>query len=204
MVKRDTYHHGDLRRALLDAALGLVTERGPKGFTLTEVAKRAGVSVAAPYRHFTDKADLLAAVAHVGFDQLYDALTEPAPAGDPTASTVELSRRYVRWAATNPAAYQVMFGNDLDRRQHPELIAAADRAFSVVLTAAQAIRTAAPPLDDPRTLAAGLWTLSHGAATLHIGGELSNARITTPPEDIVAATTTALIANLTPPQPNHR
>ncbi len=82
MPRRDTYHHGDLRRALIEAALELVTERGPKGFTLTEVAKRAGVSIAAPYRHFTDKSHLLAAVATVSFDQFHAALTEPAATGE--------------------------------------------------------------------------------------------------------------------------
>src|SRR5271154_7296376 len=73
--RRDTYHHGDLKRALTDAALALVREKGPKGFSLSEAARRAGVSVAAPYRHFADKAQLLAAVAEEGFIQLHEALT---------------------------------------------------------------------------------------------------------------------------------
>src|SRR6476469_8276563 len=72
--KRDTYHHGDLKRALTEAALELVKEKGPKGFTLREVARRAGVSAAAPYRHFADKSQLLAAVATQGFVQLHEAL----------------------------------------------------------------------------------------------------------------------------------
>ena len=72
--RRGTYHHGDLKRALTQAALALVAEKGPKGFTLTEAARRAGVSSAAPYRHFADKAQLLAAVATEGFIQLHEAL----------------------------------------------------------------------------------------------------------------------------------
>jgi AcrR family transcriptional regulator len=195
MSKRARYHHGDLRRALTDAALQLVTERGPKGFTLTEVARRAGVSAAAPYRHFSDKAHLLAVVAEVGFDQLHAALTEPALSDDSPAALVELSRRYVRWAIANPDAYQVMFGIGMDRRTHPDLVAAADRAFGVVLTAAGSHpRSVVPPLDDARALAAALWALAHGAATLQIGGDLRSAGITTPTDELVAAATDALLA----------
>src|ERR1700744_2064173 len=73
-ARRDSYHHGDLKRALTSAALSLVAERGPKGFSLTEAARRAGVSAAAPYRHFTDKAHLLATVAEQGFLDLPVAL----------------------------------------------------------------------------------------------------------------------------------
>ena len=79
---REAYHHGDLKRALTQAALGLVQEKGPKGFTLREVARRAGVSAAAPYRHFADKAQLLAAVATQGFVQLHETLTA-STAADP-------------------------------------------------------------------------------------------------------------------------
>ena len=79
-TRRDGYHHGDLKRALTHAALSLVAERGPKGFTLTEAARRAGVSAAAPYRHFSDKASLLATVAEQGFLELHTALTAASEA----------------------------------------------------------------------------------------------------------------------------
>ena len=85
--QRDTYHHGDLKRALTEAALGLVKEKGPKGFTLREVARRAGVSAAAPYRHFSDKAQLLAAVATLGFVQLHETLSAVA------AETADLTQQ---------------------------------------------------------------------------------------------------------------
>ena len=77
--RRQSYHHGDLKRALTSAALSLVAEKGPKGFTLTEAARRAGVSAAAPYRHFADKAELLAAVAEQGFHALHGDLGRPPP-----------------------------------------------------------------------------------------------------------------------------
>src|ERR1700742_2421402 len=90
-ARRDSYHHGDLKRALTSAALSLVAERGPKGFTLTEAARRAGVSAAAPYRHFTDKAHLLATVAEQGFLDLHSTLAAAVDAvAEPKARVIEL------------------------------------------------------------------------------------------------------------------
>src|SRR5271163_5310425 len=106
--RRDSYHHGDLKRALTSAALSLVAEKGPKGFTLTEAARRAGVSAAAPYRHFADKAHLLATVAEQGFRELHTALTTAAEAAiDPTARLIGIGRAYVRWAVAHPDHYRV-------------------------------------------------------------------------------------------------
>src|SRR3978361_2567018 len=95
---RATYHHGDLKRALTEAALALVAEKGPKGFTLSEAARRAGVSLAAPYRHFADKADLLASVAEQGFLELHQTITATDYGDvDPRAMVIDMGRRYVRW-----------------------------------------------------------------------------------------------------------
>src|ERR1700756_3450685 len=128
--RRDSYHHGDLKRALTSAALSLVAEKGPKGFTLTEAARRAGVSAAAPYRHFADKAELLAAVAEQGFGDLHaDLVAAVDVASDPRARVIELGRAYVRWAVAHPDHYQVMFGAEIDKTAHPSLGAAAMRAF---------------------------------------------------------------------------
>ena len=134
--QRDTYHHGDLKRALTEAALGLVSEKGPKGFTLREVARRAGVSAAAPYRHFADKADLLAAVATQGFVQLHETLSAvAAEATDLNHRMVDMARAYVRWAVTHPDYYQAMFGAETDKSDHPELLTAGARAFDNLLDA---------------------------------------------------------------------
>src|SRR5690349_24327221 len=114
--RRQSYHHGDLKRALTSAALSLVAEKGPKGFTLTEAARRAGVSAAAPYRHFADKAELLASVAEQGFLALHADLTAAADAASgPKAQVNELGRAYVRWAVTHPDHYQVMFGAEINK-----------------------------------------------------------------------------------------
>jgi AcrR family transcriptional regulator len=189
------YHHGDLRRALTDAALMLVTEQGPKGFTLTEVARRAGVSAAAPYRHFADKSHLLATVAELGFRQLHEALLDADRGSvESRERLVRLGRAYVHWAVTHHDSYLVMFGIEVERGAYPDLVRAAERAFGVLLEAINAGREAgALRVDDPRALAGSLWSLVHGAASLDIGGDLRNARISTSPETLAATAITAMV-----------
>src|SRR5271163_2871495 len=105
------YHHGDLRRALIDTALQLVTEEQDWTFSLREVARRAGVSHRAPYNHFPEKLDLLAAVAAVGFDRLRDGLSRATDGiDDPETLLVVICRTYVRLGLENPALYRLMFG----------------------------------------------------------------------------------------------
>lgn len=182
-ASRDSYHHGDLKRALTSAALSLVAEKGPKGFTLTEAARRAGVSAAAPYRHFADKAELLATVAEQGFADLHAALVAAADgASDPTARVVELGRAYVRWAVAHPDHYRVMFGSEISKADHPALADAADRAFGDLLDAIAGLVDD----QDPRAVAAPLWALVHGVASLAIGGELSAVGIEQDPESMIA------------------
>ncbi len=182
-ARRDSYHHGDLKRALTSAALSLVAEKGPKGFTLTEAARRAGVSAAAPYRHFADKAELLASAAEQGFDDLHAALLAAAEGtSDPKARVVELGRAYVRWAVAHPDHYRVMFGSEISKADHPALGVAADRAFSDLLDAIAGLADG----QDPRVVAAPLWSLVHGVASLAIGGELSAVGIEQDPEAMIA------------------
>src|SRR5246127_3427582 len=172
--RRDSYHHGDLKRALTSAALSLVAEKGPKGFTLTEAARRAGVSAAAPYRHFADKAELLAAVAEQGFGDLHaDLVAAVDVASDPRARVIELGRAYVRWAVAHPDHYQVMFGAENIKADQASLAVAAEQAFGDLLDAITRCQEAGI-VDgaDPREIAAPLWSLVHGAASLAIGGAL--------------------------------
>ena len=182
--QRDTYHHGDLKRALTEAALGLVKEKGPKGFTLREVARRAGVSVAAPYRHFSDKAQLLAAAATQGFVQLHEALNAAAAKDtDLTRQTLDMGRAYVRWAVTHPDYYQVMFGAELDKSDKPELLAAGARAFGDLLDVIVRCQQAnLLPAGDPRDIAGPTWSLLHGIASLTIGSDFSHVGIRENPQ----------------------
>lgn len=187
VARRDSYHHGDLKRALTDAALALVAEKGPKGFTLTEAARRAGVSAAAPYRHFADKAELLAAVAEQGFRDLHAELAAAAEGvAEPRERVIELGRVYVRWAVGHPDHYQVMFGSESLKAEHPSLAVAAERAFDDLLAAIRTCQEAGLVTGgDPRELAAPLWSLVHGISSLAIGGDLHAVGIGQDPEDIV-------------------
>jgi AcrR family transcriptional regulator len=186
--KRGTYHHGDLKRALTAAALQLVQEKGPKGFTLREVARRAGVSAAAPYRHFADKAQLLAAVATQGFVQLHETLAATADTTmtDLSAQVLAMGRTYVRWAVTHPDYYQVMFGSELDKTQSPEVVVAGERAFGDLLdTIVRCQRSGLLPTGDPREMAGPIWSLLHGVSMLTIGSDLVNVGISEDPEALI-------------------
>ena len=181
---RETYHHGDLKRALTQAALGLVQEKGPKGFTLREVARRAGVSAAAPYRHFADKAQLLAAVAAQGFAQLDERLSATAAAetADLAKRVLDMGRAYVHWAVTHPDYYQVMFGSELDKSD-PDLLTAGSRAFEDLLDAIVRCQRARLLSDgDPREIAGPTWSLLHGVASLTIGRDLKHVGIKEDPQ----------------------
>ena len=188
--KRGAYHHGDLKRALTDAALQLVQEKGPKGFSLREVARRAGVSAAAPYRHFADKAQLLAAVATQGFVQLHEALEATVADDDLAEQALAMGREYVRWAVTHPDYYQVMFGAELDKTESPAVVAAGTRAFDDLLdTIVRCQQAGLLPSGDPRATAGPIWSLLHGISMLTIGSDLTHVGID---EEIEALTERSL------------
>jgi AcrR family transcriptional regulator len=192
---RDTYHHGDLKRALTEAALGLVKEKGPKGFTLREVARRAGVSAAAPYRHFSDKAQLLAAVATQGFIQLHEAVSAATvEKADLTMQVLDMGRAYIHWAVTHPDYYQVMFGAELDKSDKPELLAAGARAFDDLLDVIVRCQEAdLLPAGGPREIAGPTWSLLHGIALLTIGSDFAHVGIRDDPQALAERSLTALL-----------
>ncbi|WP_229399804.1 TetR/AcrR family transcriptional regulator [Micromonospora okii] len=170
MTRPSAYHHGDLRRALLDAAAEAIGESGPAALSLRDLARRAGVSHAAPAYHFGDKAGLLTALAAQGFDLLTRALRA---AGD---DLLEAGVAYVGFAVRHRAHFEVMFRPDLHRADDPELVAARARAGGV-LRGGVARRTDRDP--DADALAA--WSIVHGFATLWLSGALP-PRVGTDPE----------------------
>ena len=194
-TKRGTYHHGDLKRALTEAALQLVQEKGPKGFTLREVARRAGVSAAAPYRHFADKAQLLAAAATQGFVQLHETLDATvATTADLPEQVLAMGKAYVRWAVDHPDYYQVMFGSELDKTENPEVLIAGERAFADLLdTIVRCQGVGMLPAGDPREMAGPIWSLLHGVSMLTIGSDLANVGIREEPEKLVERSLSELL-----------
>lgn len=178
-AKSQPYHHGDLRRALIETALQLITEEQDWTFSLREVARRAGVSHRAPYNHFPEKLDLLAAVAAVGFERLRDGLLRAiAGINDSEKMLVAICGTYVRLGLENPALYRLMFGPVLsdtgtaDRPTIAKIAGAQARAVleEVVLHGARSGAFAVSP-DNPQDLALtaiSVWSATHGLTMLVI------------------------------------
>jgi AcrR family transcriptional regulator len=171
--ERDSYHHGNLREALIEAALALIAERGPAGFTFAEVARAAGVSPAAPYRHFRDRNAVLAEIARIGFERfearLRAAWREGRP--DPVSAIEAIGQAYLAFARDEPASYVVMFASGLGLEDDPALLLASGRAFGVLREAADVAcnRARGKTRPPPMMVALHLWSLAHGVASLFIG-----------------------------------
>jgi AcrR family transcriptional regulator len=170
------YHHGDLRRALIDTALTMVTEEGTWNFTLREVARRAGVSHAAPYNHFADKTELLAEVAALGFQELGREMDRSArrPRSAHQA-LLAIATAYVRFGVKHPAHYRLMFGPELAaKEQYPVLQQASDATFSALTGALERGQAAGALRRGPvRDQAVAAWSLVHGLTSLLIDQRLS-------------------------------
>jgi len=173
--ERHGYHHGNLREALIAAALNLIGEKGPAGFTFAEAARAAGVSPAAPYRHFRDRDALLANVAQQGFERFEGMLVNAWSGGkpDPLSAFHNVGKAYLHFAGTESAYYAAMFESGLPPDASPELRAASDRAFGVLRQAADALCAQAPAGQRPPALMVSLhvWALAHGIASLFGRGD---------------------------------
>ena len=200
--KRGRYHHGDLRRALLDAALAVLTEADARALTLREVARRAGVTHAAPYRHFTDKEALLSAVAEEGFRMLTEEMkaAQREASADPVERLESLGVGYVRFALRHPAHFQVMFGPDLTwDEQMRTLEEAADCSFQLLLDSVEAGQAAGKlRAGDPLPLGLLAWSTVHGLALLLVHGNLKHVQDQLPAtaEELARQTTRDLTRGL--------
>lgn len=170
MAQKDSYHHGDLRAGLVEAARALVEHKGPDRMTMADACRAAGVSTAAPYRHFADKDALLIAVALEGLGRqhaaMVTALQGHAPGSDAAVAAMGLA--YVRFAVAEPGVFRLMFGLTRSHRDHPALIGAGEATFGVLL--AQLAQRLGQPADSPDVAARGfaLWTFVHGLSFLLI------------------------------------
>jgi AcrR family transcriptional regulator len=185
------YHHGNLREALIRAALELIAEKGPAGFTFADAARWAGVSSAAPYRHFRDRDELMADLARRGFEQFAAELDKAWAGGAPDALRAfeNVGRAYLRFARDEPAYYAAMFEAGLAVDQHAELRLAADRAFAVLRRAADAVVELLPKATRPPALMMSLhiWALAHGIASLFGRGDSSGRKLPMSPEELLEA-----------------
>ena len=170
-AQRERYHHGNLREALIEAALRLVAERGPAGFAFVELARAAGVSAGAPYRHFRDRNALLAEIARRGFVRFAAEMERMWNDGrpDPITALENCGKAYLAFARSDPASYAVMFESGLPLEEEPGLRAAADLAFGVLRRAADAACATARGNRPPSLMVAlHIWALAHGIASLFV------------------------------------
>jgi AcrR family transcriptional regulator len=185
------YHHGNLKEALIRAALELIAEKGPAGFTFAEAARWAGVSPAAPYRHFRDRDELLADVARRGFE-LFAAALEAAWDGgrpDPMAAFERTGKAYLAFARNEPAYYSAMFEAGVPLEANAELTAAGDRAFAVIRSASEKLIERLPAGRRPPALmmALHIWSLSHGIASLFGRGDAGRRKLPMTAEELLEA-----------------
>lgn len=188
---RRGYHHGNLREALIEAALDLIAKTGPAGFTFAEAARAAGVSPAAPYRHFRDRDALMADIAQRGFERfgadLRHAWNDGKP--DPLSAFKNVGRAYLAFARSEPAYYAAMFEARLPSGVNRELDQAADQAFAVIRQASEVLSAKLPQKNRPPALMMALhvWALSHGVASLFARGDAGRRSLPMPPEDLLEA-----------------
>ncbi|WP_072779577.1 TetR/AcrR family transcriptional regulator [Marivita hallyeonensis] len=174
-AKRGTYHHGDLRAQLIEATRRLVETKGPDHFSVSEACREAGVSTAAPYKHFKNKGEMLRAVALGGMlrqhQQMMEEL-EPHPPGS-IERIIALGRVYTRFAAAEPGVFRLMFGLSEDHDEHEELVQMGDQIFSDVQKEVAKCFGRNEVTASDINKAFLLWSFVHGLSFLQIDGKLT-------------------------------
>jgi AcrR family transcriptional regulator len=187
-MPKQGYHHGNLKQALVDAALALIEKQGPQGFSLSDAAKSAGVTPAAVYRHFAGRDDLIAECARQGFGMFADLMEHAYADGKPSALTAfeATGRAYLAFARRFPGHYQAMFESGISLNLNPDLARAAERARGTLTRAAEALSRHIPEGRRPPAamFAAHIWALSHGVVELFARSTPGN-RAPFPPEDLL-------------------
>lgn len=204
-MSRRSYHHGNLREALIHAALELIGEKGPAGFTIADAARLAEVSPAAPYRHFRDRDMLMADIAHRGFE-LFEASLARAwnnGAPDPLRALAAMGKAYLEFARQEHAYYATMFEAGVPPDSSPALGQASDRAFAVLKLAAESICDLLPEPGRPPALmiALHIWSLSHGIASLFGRGDAARRKLPMTPQDLLEAAVLVYLRGLGLGQP---
>jgi AcrR family transcriptional regulator len=177
--KRDSYHHGDLRAQLIEATRVLVEEKGPDQFSVSEACRRAGVSTAAPYKHFKDKDEMLRAVALAGMHRQREQMLAELARYDPGSldRIVAMGRVYVRFATSEPGVFRLMFGLSEKHCEDGQLVETGDETFSLVQR--EVARCRGSDVVDSRDvhLAFLLWSFVHGLSFLTIDGKLAEKKM---------------------------
>ena len=188
-ARRRGYHHGNLRETLVQAALDLIGDKGLAGFTFAEAARWAGVSPAAPYRHFRDRDELLVDVATRGFERLAEALARDWDRGrpEPCRAFENCARAYLAFARTEPAYFAAMFESRLAPDAGPGFDATAEAAIAVLGQAVEAFSALMPADERPpaRMMTLHVWALLHGIASLFARGDEARRPLPMTPEELL-------------------
>jgi AcrR family transcriptional regulator len=194
--EKQPYHHGDLRAALMAAALKLIDQHGVKGFTLKDAARMAGVSIAAPYRHFADKEALLLAIQEEGFAAFDAALAASRnPASTPKQQLIELGVAYLRFALGHPAHIRVMFGMaGVASHQEPKASHHGEIGYALLVESVAALDPHASN-DLQHDLVVASWSIVHGYALLQLDGALAASGSTGDAEAQLRRTLACLLVN---------
>ncbi len=178
MPKKKTYHHGDLKNALIKAGVEILAKDGVSGLSLRKVASKAGVSHSAPYSHFADKQALIAAISTEGFRQLYERVSAVADEykTKPSMQLVEVAWTYVQFAMDDRDRFKVMFSGILEKeREYPEFVVEAQRNFQLVKMIVEANQAAGVLRSGPSDLVAlSAWGIIHGFVMLLLEGQISH------------------------------
>lgn len=174
-MSRRSYHHGNLKQALVDATIKLIEEKGPSGFTLSEAAKQAGVSAAAPYRHFKGREDLIIEVARQGFKIFADLLEFAYSKSGPSsmASFESTGQAYLAFARKHPGHYIAMFESGISMTSTPQLALEGLRALEILTRSAEELTAHLPENERPPATMVShhIWAMSHGVVELFARGE---------------------------------
>ena len=172
-IRTRTYHHGDLERALVDAAVTLLRTGGPEALTLRAVARAVGVSQTAPYRHFTDRRALVAAVAEEGFRQLQQTMLDALTRAEGREGLRQVAVAYVHFGHAHTAEYRIMFGSEVARQDDlPQLREASHGVLGFVTQGITALQAAGlVGAGDPAVMAVTTWAVLHGIVMLSLDGQ---------------------------------
>ncbi len=177
-MRTKKYHHGDLENALIQAGVEILSKEGIEGLSLRKVAKRVGVSYAAPYAHFKDRQALVAAISTEGFKKLYKALDAAVSkhVDDPRQQLVEAARAYVKFAMTNTDIFKIMFSGVLEKeKEYPSFVEASRKTFGKVVEIVQACQNAGIlSSTSPELMAVSIWGQVHGIISLALEGQISH------------------------------
>lgn len=171
------YHHGDLKNALIEAGLEVLSEKGEQGLSLRKVAKKVGVSHAAPYAHFADKQALIAAISTKGYEELYNLVLETALKypNDPVHRLVETAWTYVQYALEKPDQFKITFSGVVEtENSYPEYVEVSKKNFSLVVQSVNACQEiGAFKTGDSDLLAIHIWSSVHGFVLLLLEDQIS-------------------------------